>query len=511
MTTRKFPTNLFGMLIVMAIAIFLSLSTISCKKDNGTAPQSDVSFSVNSVLNQGLKSSSATANDTIICSDKTPDYIKVKIDALGFKVITVFPSANNKYFSNSIKLNTGSHTINEFLVYSNNNTPIDSTDDVLLSATPHTTTAFASYVTTPLTYNFNVATDQKTSTNVDVVCFTPQNFTKFGFEYFSLTEINIRQLWFFGDFCVKSKLDYLGSAYNQQTNWGNPNDPSYIDAPTIAKVEVYRNQVLQNTFANSDQGEKISVTYGDIKNQVDVFELKLYILVKQGTQFNYVLFKSFSFNDVSNIPQGNDGVIDYVLGNCYDPQSPPDLILAPYMNLPQTAKYTITAWNPSHVINGLQGYVDATLANIGSGYDIHNGTYASNCADHGATIIVGLDYNMDVYSSLYQEKLPVFAQSSKWNKINWLFNNLDRYPNYHWYDIQGVIWLYDTNPWDGSATYGMPALTSLSSQMKADADVYGVNYVPSPSGWAAVIFVPMGTLHNAPTATIQTMFIQIDP
>ena len=119
--------------------------------------------------------------------------------------------------------------------------------------------------------------------------------------------------------------------------------------------------------------------------------------------------------------------------------------------------------------------------------------------------------HMDVYSSLYQDQLPLFAQGGKWNKINWLYNHLDWYPGYHWYDIQGFIWLYDANPWNGQPLSGVPALTALSQQMKADADTYGASYSPLPGGWAAIIFVPAGTPHNATTATIQTMFIQVDP
>jgi hypothetical protein len=118
---------------------------------------------------------------------------------------------------------------------------------------------------------------------------------------------------------------------------------------------------------------------------------------------------------------------------------------------------------------------------------------------------------MDVYSSLYQEKLPIFAQSTKWNKINWLYNHLNWYPNYNWYDIQGFIWLYDNPVWNGVAFDGVPNVTPTTIQMKADADAYGADYLPFPGGWAAVIFVPAGTAHNATSATVQTMMIKIDP
>jgi len=53
----------------------------------------------------------------------------------------------------------------------------------------------------------------------------------------------------------------------------------------------------------------------------------------------------------------------------------------------------------------------------------------------------------------------------------------------------------------------VPALTQLTQKMKADADQYGVGYKVPPGGWAAVIFIPVGNT----IASVQTMFIQVDP
>jgi hypothetical protein len=92
-----------------------------------------------------------------------------------------------------------------------------------------------------------------------------------------------------------------------------------------------------------------------------------------------------------------------------------------------------------------------------------------------------------------------------------MFNHLDWYPGYQWFDLQQVIWLYDTPPWDGLAHSGVPDLTPLAIQIKADCDLYGPGYVPPPGGWAAIIFIPTGTPPDATQATVQTMIIKIDP
>jgi len=498
--------------------LWLSLFLISfiltqCKKDP-SVPLQDVSFNINSV-NQSAKTTAAVQSgelrnarsletDTIICSSLAANYVKYKVDGGGFRVIPVFYVDGIPYTS-SIKLQPGNHNLNEFLVYSDNQTPKDSTDDVLLSAVPHTGAIFASYARTNLDYSFTVSTDKKTDVNLDVVCYTPAKYLNFGFVYFQLSPLVIRSQWFFGDFCIKDATHFAGSGYSQQTNWVAS---GFIDAPAIFKIEVWRNGVLENTFQNSNQGEKVLVNYGDYQLSTDNFEFKLYILVNQGSKFVYTYFNSWKFNDISNIKPNSNNVVDFVLGNCYDPSNPPSLILPPWMNLPATATYTITAY-PSV----LGGYVDATLTNIASGtggsaiYDFSNGVFASNCADHSTEITVGTSYNMDVYSSLYQSLLPAYLQSAKWEKINWLYNHLDWYSGYNWYDIQGFIWLYDNPVWDGSALGTVPAITALTKKMKSDADTYGPGYKVLPGGWVSVIFA----LHGATSPTVQTMFVRLDP
>lgn len=497
---KKIKIMLKKLFLAMIIAV-VGLFTISCQKDQ-TGPSNgnyDVSFNINSVVQNGLKSTF-----DINCSTLKADYAMYKMDNGNFITIPVFYVGDVPY-TNSIKLSSGIHILNEFIVYSDNNTPNDFTDDIVLSAAPHTSSIYGQLVQNPLDYTFNVTTDKKNEIQLDVVCYESSTYDNFGFIYFKLNELIVHEQWFFGDFCIKEKADYNNSNYALQPGWVGS---GYGDVPAIFKVEVWRGGLLQSTFTNNDvayeYGNKVSVSYVDYKNQTDIFEFKLFILVREGTSFNFVQFKSWTFNDVSNITEGTDGVVDFVLGNCA-PES--DYVFPPYMNLPASATYTITGF-PSTVINGFRGYVDATLSNIPSGYDIHNGLYASNCADHSTLITIGQSYNMTIYSSLYPEKLPTWAQGPKWDKINWLYNHLDYFPGYLWSDVQGAIWLYDNPAWNGQATSGMPALSPMMTNMKTQMDLYGNNYKVPPGGWAAIIFIkdPSG---NSPT--IQTMFIEIDP
>jgi hypothetical protein len=51
----------------------------------------------------------------------------------------------------------------------------------------------------------------------------------------------------------------------------------------------------------------------------------------------------------------------------------------------------------------------------------------------------------------------------------------------------------------------------MMTDMKQKMDDYGEDYRVPSGGWATIIFVPTGTLPSAPSPTIQTMFIKVDP
>ncbi len=497
-------------IFLLFAVITAALLATNCKKDQPVTTSGatcDVSFNINSVTQTGGLKSALDIN----CSTFKANYVMYKIDGGNFVTIPVFYVGNIPY-TNSIKLSAGQHTISEFIVYSDNNTPAYPNDDIVLSCAPHVGSIYGQMIANPLNFTFTVSTDKKNEIKLDVVCYETSTYDNFGFVYFKLNELIVKRQVFFGDFCIKNKADYVGSSYANQPGWVGT---GYGDVPAIMKIDVLRGGVFQASFTNEDAahewGNKVEVSYVDYKNQTDIFTFNLYILVKVGNSFSYVLFKTWTFNDTSNITEGTDGVVDFVLGNCYDPNNMPDYLFAPYMNLPTTVTYNITACPGA---NG--GYVDALIGGIGSGFDISNGTYSSNCADHSTTINIGQTYNMTVYSSLYPDLLPTFAQGPKWEKINWLYNHLDYFPGYKWYQIQGAIWMFDVPAWTFSTPEnGMPALTAadqaMITSMYTQMNSFGLGYKVPPGGWAAIIFIPVNTPGNATTALVQTMFIKIDP
>ena len=468
--------------------LVLLMFVASCKKDEFT-DQSDADQGVAFVLNanSSLKS--------VDCFSTQADYVNIIINNTSYKLDVFY--IDSKPYTNTLKLADGNYVLSEFMLMDDNQTPDDTSDDIMVAATPHEGSEFAQYVSQALNISFSVEAFKKTELGISVLCYQEADYSEFGFIYFGIDQVIVREQLFFGDICICLLEDYEASLYaNQSTGL-------QLDMPAIAKIEVWKDGVKFEEFSNEawyGEGKPLTVRYADIVNQEDNFELKLFILVRQGLDFNYVHFHSWTFKDDEQIPAGNDGIVDFVLGNCL-PDA--DLILAPWMNLPPTTTYTITNADPT-VHNTI---VEVTLSDIPEGYELTNGIYPSSCADHSTPIYMGYPYEMNVYSSLYQDQLPAFAQSDKWDKINWLYNHLDWYSGYEWFDIQGFLWLYDNPVWDGLAIGDMPALTTLSLQMKQDADTYGVDYKVPLGGSYVIIFIPPG---SGDVPMIQTMISHLD-
>jgi len=484
---------------ILALTLLIVLAIAGCHKYE-TGEQETNSQGISFSIAPGSNLGNLKSTDTINCFSEQADYAIVQIDDSSYKVDVFY--IGDMPFTTTLKLSTGTHTLKEFTMWSDNNTPASLADDELLAAAPHSGSNFSAYVVTPLNIPFLIEPFAKVEFPIEVVCFEEDNYDDFGFQYFQINGVLLHEESFFGDLCAKNPDDYIGSLYEQQSTG------LQYDMPAIFKIEVWRNGTIQQTFSNETwhgEGEPLTVRYGDYVLQTDAFEFKLYILVRKGSWFDYVYFYSWFTTDDQKLPQGSDGVVEFALGNCV-PDA--DVILPPWINLPNTCTYKIIG---AYAPGSKGGYVDAQLSNIPSGYELYNGVEASWCADHQTNISTGTTYNMSVYSSLYQNQLPAFAQSPKWEKINWLMNHLDWYPGYQWYDVQGAIWLFDNPPWNGQAHSGVPALTPMMQQMHNDASNYGSGYKVLPGGWACIVFIPAGTPPNATNATVQTMFTKVDP
>lgn len=506
MKTNEIMKKISFFLLGLMVAVFVT----SCNKTENVTPQSgtaELSFNIEAGQNPGgLKETHCTS------ANQSGNYILVTMLKPGASSVTtekldVF-YINNKPYTNSIKLPVGTYTIREFIMYNDDQTPNDITDDDVIAAGVHIDAPYASLIT-PASYldkSFIIEPFKKNTMSIELVCYSEASYSNFGFEYFGLDQTIIREQNFFGDFCIKDVNDYNGTKTPGVTSpyvtvLGGAGN-ILLDLPAIFKIKAYRNNDLTGTFDNNDASKiysPLKVTYADRIGIADDFKFELWIMVRVGANYDYVLFHTWTFSDAQAISAGTDGVVDFVLGNCV--QSYTDLVLAPWMNLPLTCTYTIGNWQGGPSAPTLGGYVDATLGGFtNNAYDFNNGLYASWCAEHGVSIYVGQQYTMDVYSSLYPEKLPTWAQNAKWAKMNWIFNHLDWYPNHTWSDLQNAMWRFENVGCSG-----------IGLQMYNDAQMYGTDYKVPSGGWACIIFIDHNTPPGAIKPTTQTMFIKVDP
>lgn len=305
------------------LIILAAVTLYSCQKKE-TEPvtiQQDVVFAAEWVDPGNLKS---TDVDEFPCSPLSADYAWVKLNGIDYypDIFTL----DNKLYTQAIKLSVPSGgsspvAITQFWLMHDNagNGP-----DVIVMGTPMVGSDFHSYVTQPLSFGFSVNAFEKAEIPVQVLCVQRENVDGFGFSWFGVEEIVVREMCFFGDVCLNgdpyTPADYNGSLY------GSNLAP---DVPAIMKITVAKNVggvITTYPSTNNESylgiGQPLCVTYPDnifVPNELFTFDLEVW--VKKNGVFQYVNFYRFSCTDDGpfDVLPGADGVIDYVIGSCVYP------------------------------------------------------------------------------------------------------------------------------------------------------------------------------------------------
>ena len=501
-------------LVLLAVGMFASCQKKTPTTSGPTATSQEVSFSVQQVDPNSLKSDGVY--DTILCLDVNPDMAWIQIDGVDY--YAQLSTVDGKLYTQSIKLSPGTHSVDQFILYKETDGVTGPTnDDPIIYGTPMAGSAFAIYVTNPLSINIAVSEFAKTEVPVEVLCFDPNVYDSFGYDWFVIDRIVVREQCFFGDFCTKHYMEYA------QSDYANQSTGLQVDMPAIFQIKGFvksgdgewgplpggNDGVFTNNSADAGWGvgAPVCVQYPDKLGVVDSLKFELYILVKQGAEFNFVLFHTWMFADAEMIPAGEDGVVDFELGNCNVGAA--DLVLPPYINLPADPFTLRTGGNvPSTLLqpDGSQGYFDVTLTGIAAGYDIANGGFPVNCMRKTVPISLNHTYTMVAKSSLYPETMSTnYARTQvQWNKVNWLINHLNDYAGRTWYDVQQALWMLEGAT--GGTTNAVPAITAVGLQMVADANALGSGFVPGPGDLAAIAFE---NAHNPDN--VQLIIIELDP
>jgi hypothetical protein len=125
------------------------------------------------------------------------------------------------------------------------------------------------------------------------------------------------------------------------------------------------------------------------------------------------------------------------------------------------------------------------LSNVPGGYDVSNGEYTGWCVDITHGIVRGVEYQVNLYSSLSPlTEVP----SVQWDMINYILNHKDDgtgadIQDALWYFINGGAWY----TWGVSHTH-----TATAEAIVADAIANSAGYAPGEGDTLAIICLPEG-------------------
>ncbi len=475
------------------LLIVLMGSLVSCRKNSpGDMDKAvEVTFSGQTVQKDTKVSPTKAALENI-------DYATVEIGNKTYH-LPVY-NLNGNIYTTSIKLDPGNYTLTKFLLMSNHQTPADSSDDQIVFATPKMGSVYAGFVAHPAGFQFNVQTLTKTQVSVEVLQFNPADYQKFGFDFTVLPQNITREQKFAGRLIVPDYLDYAGSLYASQTGGLQQ------DMPAIFKIDVFRDDQFVVSYNNEGQApdSALRIEYPDDIQAANRFRFDLYVYVKTGGEFKYRFVHAWNFTDDEQLLHDPQGVVRFVVG---DPQNQSaNYAFGPVANLPQNCTLTLD----NHFAPGSQGgYFDAGISGVTSPYSLTNGNYPAWCGTDTVSINLGHAYPMEVISSLTPQRLPAYApEAVRWNRLNWLFNHLNRYAFYDWDILQGAGWMI-LNDWDGLGHSRVSGANSIVLQMVSDAQTHG-DFIPSYGQQAAVIFIPQQTRQQEQTPGVQLVFTLID-
>jgi len=381
------------------ILLFLITAVMfSCKKNETTQPAdqyAEVSFNVTTLVPDAGRDWEYTYDVPECDPDAIPGYALMKItDAAGlelegdgiegpngnnyFKVLVFY--TNGKLYTQSIKLPVAfcdqgvdpcceTYWVTEFYMYDEGGTMIKAApyqgDPNAVPPVPPSD--FFQFVTQPLPVELIICAFEKKEFYIDVLCFAPDYYELFGFFWFEITEITIREICFFGDICIDWWLepsewheigvpiwvwydqDLWGYAYYfYQINGVQPDMPAvfsmvlYIledDGTTWTPIGDWSNETWYG------EGAPLCFRYADYDVGEDFFKIEMYIYgpwyytgpppLREETVWGYTIndgsrdwptnqpqhtwyFTDNALEDLdSDYPEG-DGVIEFAWGNCVE-------------------------------------------------------------------------------------------------------------------------------------------------------------------------------------------------
>jgi hypothetical protein len=517
-----------NLLYILMIAAVL----VSCKKNTTETPapaqSGEIEFNITSIYNDMAV---RDWNVPICVPDATPVYAEIWIQLQSETdphAYTAYPVdvyyIGDQLYTKALQFAYDPDGENCYRVVGFNVYALDENDQPFIyKATPAPHSEFDEFVVNGLPLEFCIIPFEKQKLLIDVLCFIPDEYELFGFFWFEITEITVREMCFFGDLCLKSTDDYIGSLY-EESGGG-----LYIDEPAIFKIYGFRNGEPMRVdedgapvpFSNEDWlgvGDPLCIKYADYDYETDNYEFQLWVLVKVGAGFEYQLLWTWSWQDDFELTYdvGDDGVAEFVVGNCNYTET--DFQLPPWMNLPDQAMVQIYGNG-----GGTGAYFGVEFPGLASGWDIKGDeVYAGWCGDAYHTLI-SYNYMAELHTSLepVSNMPPSHLTDENLNALNYLINHYNGYgimtPEFGPYgsfektNIQESVWGVIHYDFDGLTPVYVPG-TSLAATMMGAAVNAPEGYLPYPGGFAAIFAFNQQEQPDGTRVYIsQLVLILIDP
>jgi len=342
----------------LVLVFMVALAIVSCQKKETqptTPATQDVTFSVTEVT-PDLKST-----DEWICVDNIPTNAWIRLND-GTGPVDYYPELfelDGQLYTQAIKLpvlaDGEDYCIEIFILYEevDGNLGYDETNttDVIVFGTPMEDdiddSGYDIYVQWPLEYCFTVDAFAKEQIPMEVLCFQPAEYQNFGFDWFAITEIVIRQACFFGDICIDDPTFYANDQYYSVGG-------VQVDEEAVIQVIVKADgtEVPYSPFTNEDiygDGKVLCVDYPDnlsIDGETFTFEVQVWQPDGSGV-FYWQTYDTYTTTDDNPLAEtdndqdantdNDDGVVDFAVGTCspdsypiYDWLLPPPPVCDPF-------------------------------------------------------------------------------------------------------------------------------------------------------------------------------------
>ena len=527
---------------MIAAALFFS-----CEKDTPEKEQmveAEVEFGISHILPDGTKNLPLDPlDDPPTCpDDMDPVRAHIEIDGFQDPFKPLVFEVDGKLYTQSIKFYIDPNQEQDFTI---TKFFIENASGEIIMATPNEGSDYAEYIDDDyhLPFDFTVDAFMKTEIGIEVLCFVPDDFDKFGFNWFEIGQFIVREYNFYGDFCIKDAAQYANSSYASQT--GFPAS-GFIDAPAIFEIHVFEKDAPEDADPLKTFTNEVEDWYGvGAPLEIDVlmeygkeYRLELHLLVSTNNAFEFVhIYTFYADTEMAQVPLTNiEGVpydithevLDFVVGGCV--YGDPDLQLPPWQSLPEKASITINHnADYSHgaywklTVNSVDNTAPAGTYDFPSGDDLPK-DIAGWCGDHATTITEGTN-TFYVYSSYWDFNWPPMPVDDDGDEIinleklaavNWLMNNLNLFgitmptgmfiePEFfstqEAKDIQDAIWLIINESVHHTSDGPSANATNMRTQALQNKD-----FIPLPGGYAAVLLARDGV-----PKTHQLIFTIVDP